>query len=137
MKNIPIFSERAASVPSVYDLAGKENYEGMVTSTTLSPGDPDARIQAFITKYESTYKQIISSTHVNHYDSIYIIADIVAKVGADREKIREQLAKLDYQGVLARYTADKEGNLVHHMHTQVFKDGKWAPLKSETYPVEK
>jgi len=137
MKNIPIFSERAASVPSVYDLAGKENFEGMVVTTTLSPGDPDPKIQEFIKTYETKFKQIISSTHVNHYDSIYIIADIVGKVGTDREKIREALAKLDYKGVLAQYTADKEGNLVHHMHTQVWKDGKWVLLMSETYPAEK
>jgi len=108
-----------------------------VVTTTLSPGDPDPKIQEFIKTYETKFKQIISSTHVNHYDSIYIIADIVGKVGTDREKIREALAKLDYKGVLAQYTADKEGNLVHHMHTQVWKDGKWVLLMSETYPAEK
>ena len=61
----------------------------------------------------------------------------MGKVGTDREKIREALAKLDYKGVLGPYTADKEGNLVHHMHTQVWKDGKWVLLMSETYPVGK
>lgn len=137
MKNIPVFSERAASVPSVYDLAGKENYEGMVTTTTLSPGDPDPKIQEFIKKYETKFNHIISSTHVNHYDSVYIVADVIGKVGPDREKIREALSKLDYKGVLGQYTADKEGNLVHHMHTQVWKDGKWVLLMSETYPVQK
>jgi branched-chain amino acid transport system substrate-binding protein len=137
MKNVPIFSERTGSVPAVFDLAGKENFEGMVCTTTLSPGDPKPAVQEIIKKYETTYKQTISSTHVNHYDSVYIIAEIIGKVGADREKIREQLAKLDFTGVMGHYQSDKEGNLVHHMQTQVWKDGKWALLMSETYPVEK
>ena len=137
MKNVPIFSERTGSVPAVYELAGKENFEGIVCTTTASPGDPDPKVQEFIKKYEAKYKQIISSTHVNHYDSVYLIADVIGKVGPDREKIREQLAKVDYTGVLGHYQGDKEGNLVHHMQTQVFKDGKWVFLMSETYPVDK
>jgi len=137
MKNLPIFSERAASDPAVINLAGKENFEGMVTTTTLSPGDPNPKVQEFIKKYIAKYNQIPSATHVNHYDSIYIVADIIGRVGLDREKIRQELAKLDYQGVLGHYAADKEGNLVHHMNTQVYKDDKWVMLMSETYPVNK
>jgi branched-chain amino acid transport system substrate-binding protein len=137
MANIPIFSERAASDPAAINLAGKENFEGMVTTTTLSPGDPNPQVQAFLKKYIAKYNQIPSATHVNHYDSVYIVADIVSRVGLDREKIRQELAKLDYQGVLAHYTADKEGNLVHHMNTQVYKGDQWVMLLSETYPVNK
>ncbi|MFI5107857.1 MAG: ABC transporter substrate-binding protein [Terriglobales bacterium] len=137
MKNIPIFSERAASVPSVFDLAGKENYEGMVTTTTMSQGDPDPKIQEFIKKYDAKYHQAFSASHVIHYDSVYIVADLVSKVGLDREKIRQELAKLDYQGTMGHYVADKEGNLVHHMRTQVWKDNQWVMLMSENYPVER
>ncbi|MGI6250366.1 MAG: ABC transporter substrate-binding protein [Anaerolineaceae bacterium] len=135
MGDVPVFSERAAGVPSVIDLAGPTNFNGMVTTTTLSTGD--AEYADFINKYESTFKETISPSHVNHYDSVYIIADIVSRVGLDREKIREELSKLDYQGVLGHYVADKEGNLVHWMYTQVYKDGKWEVLQFEEYPVDK
>jgi len=137
MANVPIFSERAASDPAAINLAGKENFEGMVTTTTLSPGDPNPQVQAFLKKYIAKYNQIPSATHVNHYDSVYIVADIISRVGLDREKVRQELAKLDYQGVLGHYTADKEGNLVHHMNTQVYKGDQWVLLMSETYPVDK
>lgn len=137
MGNIPVFSERAASDPAAITLAGKANFEGMVTSTTLCSGDPDPKVQDFVKKYEDKYKTPISASHINHYDSIYIIADIVSKVGLDREKVRESLAKLDYQGVVGKYTADKEGNLVHHMFSQEYKNGKWNLLLKETYPVQK
>ncbi len=53
------------------------------------------------------------------------------------KKIRQELAKLDYQGAMGHYVADKEGNLVHHMRTQVWKDNQWVMLMSENYPVER
>ncbi len=138
MADIPVFSERAASVPSVIELAGEENYEGMVTTTTLCTGDPDESVQAFLKKYNDKYDDIISATHINHYDSVYIVKSIVEKVGLDREKIREELSKLDgYKGAVGTYTADKEGNLVHHMFTQVYEDGQWKLLLKEEYPVDK
>jgi branched-chain amino acid transport system substrate-binding protein len=137
MADIPVFTERASTVPSVIDLAGKENFEGVVTSTTLSTGDPDPKVQDFVKKYEEKYNQPISATHVNHYDSVYIVKSIVEKVGLDREKIREELSKLsNYEGALAVYSADAEGNLVHHMFTQVYKNGKWELLMKEEYPVQ-
>jgi len=135
MPNLLVFSERAASVPSVEDLAGTKNYEGLVCTTTLSPGDPRPGVQKFIKDYEAKYKHIVSSTHINHYDSVYIVADILKRVGPDREKIRQELAKLDYVGVLGHYVADKEGNFVHTMYTQVRENGKWKLLLTEEYPV--
>ncbi|HHV78639.1 MAG TPA: ABC transporter substrate-binding protein [Firmicutes bacterium] len=137
MSKIPVFAERAASVPDVEKLAGSENYEGLVTSTTWCTGDPDPKKQEFLKKYESKYGHTISATHVNHYDSIYILADIIKRVGTDREKIREELSKLDYQGVLGHYVCDKEGNLMHWMHTQVRQGGKWVLLDTEEYPVQR
>jgi branched-chain amino acid transport system substrate-binding protein len=131
MGDIPVFSERAATDPAAVDLAGPENFDGMVASTTLSPGDP--QFADFVEKYETTFKQTISGSHTNHYDSVYIIADIVSRVGLDREAVHQELLKLDYQGALGHYKCDEEGNLVHHMYTQQFKDGKWHVLRYEEY----
>jgi len=50
--------------------------------------------------------------------------------------IRDALAVLDFEGALGHYQADSEGNLVHTIHTQVFKDGAWQLLLTEEYPVE-
>ena len=137
MPKLLVFSERAASVPSVEELSGTANYEGLVCTTTLCTGDPDPRRQDFVKRYEEKFKHKISPTHVNHYDSVYIVADIIKRVGPDREKIRAELAELDYQGVLGHYVADKEGNLVHTIYTQVREGGKWKLLLREDYPVEK
>jgi branched-chain amino acid transport system substrate-binding protein len=136
MQNIPIFSERAASDPAAMNLAGKENFEGMVTTTTLSTGDPNPKIQEFIKNYTAKYG-VPSASHLCHYDSIYMIANIVSKVGLDREKVRQALSTLDWQGLQGHYIADKEGNLVHYMNSQVWKGDKWVLLQTENYPVAK
>ncbi len=123
------------SVPAVMEMAGLENYEGIVSSTTLCLGDPSESVQAFAKRYKAEYNQEISPTHVNHYDSVYIIKSIVEKVGVDREKIREALAALkDYKGAVGTYSADSEGNLVHYMYTQVYENGQWVLLDKEEYP---
>lgn len=136
MKNLLVFGERGCSSPAIEQIAGTTNIEGLVCSTTLSQGDPDPARQAFIKKYTSTFKEPLSPTHVNHYDSIYILADIIKRVGDNPEKIRTELSKLNYVGALAHYQADSEGNLVHTIYTQVFQNGKWTPLIKEEYPVK-
>ncbi|HBR33300.1 MAG TPA: ABC transporter substrate-binding protein [Firmicutes bacterium] len=135
MKDLLVFGERGCSSPAIEQIAGTANIEGLVCSTTLSQGDPDPKRQEFIKKYTGSFKEGLSPTHVNHYDSIYILADIIGRVGTNHEKVRNELAKLDYQGALARYQADKEGNLVHTIYTQVFQDGQWKLLLQEDYPV--
>lgn len=134
MGDLLIFGERGCSSPAVAEVAGLENIEGLVASTTLSQADPDPKRQAFIKKYAENFpNEPMSPTHVNHYDSIYILADIIGRVGDDRDKIREELANLDYEGTLAHYRADGEGNLVHTIYTQVFRDGQWELLLEENH----
>lgn len=134
MGDLLVFGERGCSSPAVEEVAGKENIEGLVASTTLSQADPDPKRQAFMEKYNNMFpNEPLSPTHVNHYDSIYILADIIGRVGADREAIRDELANLDYQGTLAHYRADSEGNLVHTIYTQVVQDGEWVLLLEENH----
>ncbi len=139
MGDIKVYSERSTSVPEVIKIAGIENYEGIVSSTTLSLGDPDPKIQEFFKKFAELYPDDggISPTHINHYDSVYIIKSIVEKVGLDSEKIREELANLkDFKGTLGTYSADSKGNFVHHMFVQIYEDGQWKVLDKQDYPLE-
>lgn len=137
MEDLLVFGERGCSSPAVEEVAGIENIEGLVCSTTLSQGDPSPDVQDFIKKYKETFDEGLSPTHVSHYDTIYMLADIIAEVGTDSAKITEALADIEYQGKLGNYVADKEGNLVHTIHTQVFENGEWKMLLTEEYPVER
>jgi chromosome segregation protein len=90
-----------------------------------------ARIHAIIE--QDKVDQILSS---KPQDRRFLFEE-VAGVMKYKARRREALSKLDYKGLMGHYQADKEGNLVHHMHSQIWKDGKWTMLMSEKYPIEK
>ena len=53
---------------------------------------------------------------VGYRDAMYMVKDVIDKVGCDRAKIRDSLRALkDWQGLMISYTADKEGELAHTM----------------------
>ena len=53
---------------------------------------------------------------VGYRDAMYMVKDVIEKVGCDRAKIRDSLRALkDWQGLMISYTADKEGELAHTM----------------------
>jgi len=137
MKDLRVYGERGLASPAVEELAGRDNIEGIVCTTSLSPGDPDPGRQEFIAKYYANFPGGMSPTHVGHYDTIYILADIISRVGADREAIQDAMANLDYEGTLGHYICAKDGNCLHTIYTQIFEDGKWNLLLREDYPVER
>jgi branched-chain amino acid transport system substrate-binding protein len=53
---------------------------------------------------------------VGYRDAMYMVRDVIEKVGCDHAKIRDSLRALkDWQGLMISYTADKEGELAHTM----------------------
>jgi ABC-type branched-subunit amino acid transport system substrate-binding protein len=53
-----------------------------------------------------------------------ILAEVLRKVGPDREAIRGELAKIsNWQGVTQTYRADANGNLAHATVVVQFKPG--------------
>ncbi len=53
---------------------------------------------------------------VGYRDAMYMVKDVIEKVGCDRAKIRDSLRALkDWQGLMISYSADKEGELAHTM----------------------
>ncbi len=136
MQDLRIFGERGCASPAVEELAGSENVEGVVTTTNFCTGDPDPVKQEFVRKWNEKYDVAMSPTHVVHYDTIYILADVIGRVGTDREAIREALANLDFKAPLGYYRADKNGNLNHTMYSQVYENGEWKILLMEDYYPE-
>ena len=51
---------------------------------------------------------------VAYYDSLFLLKQIIEKVGCDKDAIRtELLATKDFKGMLISYVADKKGDLAH------------------------
>jgi branched-chain amino acid transport system substrate-binding protein len=58
-----------------------------------------------------------------------MVLAIMKKYGATREKIREGLSEISYDGVIGTYKADEEGNLWRNaMVIEFLPDGKAKPV---------
>ncbi len=97
--------------PQVVQLAGDYTNKIEVLSVTdNSPGNPDARVQAFVKAYQAKYNQIPDRTAMHNYDRVYMIADVIKKLDADKkpvtaQNVRDGLAALqNWQGVMTSYS---------------------------------
>jgi len=51
---------------------------------------------------------------VAYTDMVYLLKDVIDKVGCDRSAIRDALAQVKgWQGMFIAYTADERGDLAH------------------------
>lgn len=84
-----------------------------------------AAVQAWVQEYKakSGFEPDIYTTH--YYDAMNMLIEVMKKYGVDREKIRDGLREMAYEGVIGTYKADEEGNLWHSAAIMKFlPDGK-------------
>jgi len=88
----------------------------------------------FIAKFKKTTGRDLDWMSANSYDCLGILAQVIAKVGPDRKKIRDGLAAINspengYKGVTGLTYFDKLGDCQKNAYIKVVKDGKFAPAK--------
>jgi branched-chain amino acid transport system substrate-binding protein len=82
---------------------------GMIPQTTK-----DAKIIDWSKRVLEKYKVPADNFTVSYYDTVYLLKDIIEKVGCDKSAIRDSLAATkNWQGMLITYTADAPGDLTH------------------------
>jgi branched-chain amino acid transport system substrate-binding protein len=71
------------------------------------------------------------------YDAVYILADIMRRVGTDPTKIKEQLYKLNnFLGIAENYTMDKNGDLANSSYAiKEFLNGKIVEAHDASSPT--
>jgi branched-chain amino acid transport system substrate-binding protein len=125
MTNIPMVTSGATVLPPTLALLDPVDVEGM-TSTTDAFLDPaaDPQIKAYVEAFEPRFKLRPDPFGSCYYDAAMMLADIMRKVGPDREKIREELTKVrNWKGITQTYSADENGNLAHATTLVQFKKG--------------
>ena len=70
----------------------------------------------------------------NAYDCLGILAEVIAKVGPDRQKIRDGLAAYNspetaYNGLTGATFFDENGDCAKAAAVKTVKDGKFVPAK--------
>jgi branched-chain amino acid transport system substrate-binding protein len=94
---------------------------GMIPQTSDDP-----KVQAWAKAVLDRYKVPADNFTVSYSDSVYLLKQIIEKVGCDRGAIRDALAATkDWQGKLISYSADAKGDLAHTLG--VFQDKGKTP----------
>jgi branched-chain amino acid transport system substrate-binding protein len=95
----------------------------------LPPLNERPQVQAFVEAYRKRTGETPDIYATHYYDATAMVLAIMAKYGVDREKIREGLREMTYEGVIGTYKSDEEGNLWHDAMVMEFSsDGKAKPV---------
>lgn len=125
--NIPVYGGDAFITPDFAKLVGQDKMEGVIAGSAFIATSPDPAVQDFVKKYKDKYGVVPEDHAAPYYDAVKILAQVISKVGTDREKIAQELRNLkDFKGVQGDYTADKFGNLVHSCMLAKYTKGGWV-----------
>jgi branched-chain amino acid transport system substrate-binding protein len=82
---------------------------GMIPQTSADP-----KILDWAKRVLEKYRVPADNFTVSYYDTVYMLKDIIEKVGCDKAAIRDALASTkDWNGLLISYQADANGDLAH------------------------
>jgi len=87
--------------------------------------------QDFAKQYKEAYGRDVDWMSANAYDCLGILAQVIAKTGPDRKKIREGLAAINseangYKGITGLTYFDKKGDCAKPAFVKMVKDGKFV-----------
>jgi branched-chain amino acid transport system substrate-binding protein len=130
--NKPIVSDNPTlENPSIKDrslLEGAEfvDYEYV---RTVQPND-SAKVKAFKEAYRAKYGIDPQYFSAGTYDSTLLLAEAVAKVGEDPQKVANYISSLkDYPGVTGTYTFDSDCEVSRNLAYRTVKKGVTVELK--------
>ena len=90
--------------------------------------------KAFAERFKKAYGRDVDWMSANAYDCLGILAQVIAKTGPDRKKIRDGLAAMNskatgYKGITGLTYFDKKGNCSKPAFVKMVKDGKFVEAK--------
>jgi len=85
----------------------------------------------FAKQYKTAYGRDVDWMSANAYDCLGILAQVIAKTGPDRKKIREGLAAINseangYKGITGLTYFDKKGDCAKPAFVKMVKNGKFV-----------
>jgi len=85
----------------------------------------------FAARYKETYGRDVDWMSANAYDCLGLLAQVIAKTGPDRKKIRDGLAAMNwpqfgYEGITGMTYFDRGGDCFKPAFVKVVKDGKFV-----------
>jgi branched-chain amino acid transport system substrate-binding protein len=107
--NASVVAQTTLNNLSVTEADGAYAIGGMIPQTSADP-----KIIDWSKRVLDKYKVPADNFTVAYYDTVYLLKDIIERVGCDKAAIRDALAAtMDAKGMLISYRADASGDLVH------------------------
>lgn len=124
--NVPFVGGNGFNSPQVIEIAGKAA-DGLIVATPWFGEKDDAKVKEFVQKFEAEYGKKPDQFAAQAYDALYIYAEALKNAGeADRDAFRDALAEIkDLEGVLGKFSFDKDGDVVMDPTVLIIKDGKF------------
>ncbi len=126
--DVPVMGGDGWDSPKLIEIAGTEALNNTFITNHYSAGDPDKKIQDFVSAFKKKYKDKSPDAFAAlGYDTAYFIADSIKRAGEDvtPEKIKDALADTkDLQLVSGNLTMDKNHNPVKSAAILKYENGE-------------
>ena len=131
--NGPLFGADGIDNIDYIKIGGKATDNTYLTVPFLAESAGPAG-QAFAKSFKETAGRDVDWMSANSYDCLGILAQVIAKTGPDRKKIRDGLAALNsaangYKGVTGLTYFDEKGDCAKPAFVKMVKDGKFVPAE--------
>ncbi|MGE7182737.1 ABC transporter substrate-binding protein [Peribacillus sp. NPDC006672] len=125
--DVPFMGGDGWDSPKLVEIAGAKALNNTFITNHYSSGDPDEKIQKFVSSFKAKYKdKSPDAFNALGYDTGYFLADAIKRAGsADSEKIKEALEKTkNLELVTGTFTLDEKHNPIKSATILEFKEGK-------------
>ncbi|MFI8493271.1 ABC transporter substrate-binding protein [Peribacillus butanolivorans] len=125
--DVPFMGGDGWDSPKLIEIAGAKALNNTFITNHYSSGDPDDKIQNFVSAFKAKYKdKSPDAFNALGYDTGYYLADAIKRAGStDSEKIKDALEKTkDLELVTGTFTLDEKHNPIKSATILEFKDGK-------------
>ena len=129
----PLFGADGIDNVDYIKIGGKATDNTYCTVPFLaSAAGPEGK--AFAKRFKKAYGRDVDWMSANAYDCLGILAQVIAKTGPDRKKIRDGLAAMNskatgYKGITGVTSFDKKGDCSKPAFVKMVKDGKFVAAK--------
>jgi len=105
--------------------------EGTYLSTPFIASEAGPEAKAFVDAFKAKYNRDVDYMSANAYDAAGILIQAVAKVGADRAKVRDYMAAMNtpekgYKGITGLTYFDEHGDAQKPAFVKMVKDGAFV-----------
>lgn len=86
------------------------------------------KVATFMEKYRNTYKEDLNGDAAYTYDDLHALAIAIERAGDSNDimKVREELRKINYDGIVGNLTFDEKGNSKRTAYLQTFTENGWV-----------